>query len=333
MVHSHNTRSNKGLKAPAVMSKKQQKHQKCTMIQDEMDVAAMPDNSCVLSLLKHLKDKGGLNGFMEEKKSKIIQATMHSKLHQSNCLSTEDSFFSALECDSVLKALTQIGNSGRHIFYELLEGPVAHPNIQLLNKCLILSLFSQKMQKPTPSCQLVHEKYADAACKYQPKSHKTYYKQLFSVFTKKGINYSMMDHFTFEGGFCSVMMKHFQEIAKQRTDYRTRPNHPAMDPNYDENILKARASHIHGLVANQLGSQILLCGGKEISELAWPQVKFHFPIQDGEFEGLDGMEIVNLYDKTNQLTAFSTTACNDNFCFMAVCNPKDPFDLTTLMKK
>jgi hypothetical protein len=69
-------------------------------------------------------------------------------------------------------------------------------------------------------CKLTNPKHA-AAYEYQPNTHQTFFKQLFSVFTKNSLNYSMQDHFTGEGGFCSVMTKHFQEMQKQCSDYGT----------------------------------------------------------------------------------------------------------------
>ena len=58
-----------------------------------------------------------------------------------------------------------------------------------------------------------------------------------------------------------------------------------------------------------------------------------FSNQEGEFTGFNGVEIIGLINKTSQLTAFNTTARDDNVRYMAVSCPDDPLDLVTNLKQ
>lgn len=79
----------------------------------------------------------------------------------------------------------------------------------------------------------------DAACECQPGSHLAFFKQLLSMLTKKGANLSMQDHFQLQGGLCSVMTEHFQEIQGQCSDHGKRPCRIAANPEFDQKAHQA----------------------------------------------------------------------------------------------
>jgi hypothetical protein len=74
-----------------------------------------------------------------------------------------------------------------------------------------------------------------------------------------------------------------------------------MVPNYDEKIHVAGTKfdltnvfHLHAIALHGTGSQYLLHGVKEQTDLKWDQITFHSPLQNGEYKGFDVVEVNDL---------------------------------------
>jgi len=216
-----------------------------------------------------------------------------------------------------------------------MEGAPTDAKIQLMNQCLIPFFKNKKLTVPAKLAVLVNTNDKEAALECQPSYHQTRMKSLLASFSKKGINMSLQDHFTFDGGVASIMTEHFQDIAKCRDDYSTRPNHIKTDPNYAAKIQMAEfdldsVKDVHSIVAQGL---LLLRGGEEVAHLRFERNLRWSHYKEGELKGLGFVKIVGMFNKTHELNAFNGVARDDDVRLVMVENPNDPYCPYKLLQK
>lgn len=88
-----------------------------------------------------------------------------------------------------------------------------------MNQCLIPFFKNKKLNEPAKTAVLVNPNDIEATFECQPSYHSTRMKTLFASFSKRGINMSLRDHFTFDGGIASIMTEHFRDVATRLEDY------------------------------------------------------------------------------------------------------------------
>lgn len=91
---------------------------------------------------------------------------------------------------------------------------------------------------------------------------------------------------------------------------------------------------VQPLVANGLGAQLLLRGGKEIHLLEWAMIELHLPLESGAMKGHNTAEITSLFDKkAHQLSASNPAARDNPFRHMARQSPDDQMDVVSGLLK
>jgi hypothetical protein len=219
-----------------------------------------------------------------------------------------------------------------------MEGAPTDAKIQLMNQCLIPFFKNKKLTEPAKSAVLVNPNDTVAALECQPSYHSTRMKTLLASFSKKGINMSLRDHFTFDGGIASIMTEHFRDIATRREDYGTRPNRMKTDPNYASKIRETEfdldnVKDVQSLAAQGLGEQVLLRGGEEIANLMIDKHLRWSRYEEGPLARLRYVQVVGMFDKTHLLSAFNAYARDDEVRMVLVENPNDPYCPFRLLHK